>query len=540
MSGFSSGFSSGFGSEPTYSKWKGAGMIWWSALDVATHKFCFVRGVGTNSAGTTGYLQQIDGSDTTPITLDDNNVSQVVQYYSDPNGDGSTSDGYSYPGHLVFKLFRNGSYQARADIIQAYGLTALEPYEYTISLQQSDTDLATGDPGIIADLSITDHTASPLVVGGKSFDYEIVDSGTNSALDILRQINYSIANDPTSSFLGKTGFNWPDMVIESGGSYETEANYVDGQDTTTTLHGFYVSRGGSDHPGFSRFQSNDETYYTPTTVISVINANLVSGWYVKVINDTQATTLYSGELTGSLSEAFNYGTGEAIEENDSITYYAARVSGTSYWEPITGTSIATGGDITFLDSPTTFTAVESWGWDASTDLAEFTVDGTNIDIDVDDADGDTKRTKIVAFWLSILHTGTYIEEFWGAFTVFSANHIRQNVSMADVVTHNTGLLEIVYSDNDVRYYRSDNSSPFDSTGTSQFMDYTGVPDVVETGVSGLTASEALDLEEISAVKIKTDQLTFSAAGYIDANIMEVNDNGGLVGTGNNGTPVGEA
>lgn len=44
---------------------------------------------------------------------------------------------------------------------------------------------------------------------------------------------------------------------------------------------------------------------------------------------------------------------------------------------------------------------------------------------------------------------------------------------------------------------------------------------------------------VNAIKAKTDQLTFSAAGFVDANVMEFNDNGGLTGDGG-ATPIEKA
>jgi len=41
------------------------------------------------------------------------------------------------------------------------------------------------------------------------------------------------------------------------------------------------------------------------------------------------------------------------------------------------------------------------------------------------------------------------------------------------------------------------------------------------------------------VKARTDLLTFSVAGFVDANVMEYNDNGGLTGDGS-GTPIAKA
>lgn len=57
--------------------------------------------------------------------------------------------------------------------------------------------------------------------------------------------------------------------------------------------------------------------------------------------------------------------------------------------------------------------------------------------------------------------------------------------------------------------------------------------------AGTLGKAVADIEtDATAVKAKTDSLTFSAAGFVDANIMEVNDNGGLTGDGV--TPVEKA
>jgi hypothetical protein len=145
----------------------------------------------------------------------------------------------------------------------------------------------------------------------------------------------------------------------------------------------------------------------------------------------------------------------------------------------------------------------------------------------------------------------------------------------------------------VRYYRSDFSSPYDTTGNSIFMDYSGVPLIVETGVSGLTATEANQLAlidsvdgkvdivntkigtpaadvsadiaavkavtdaipttamrgtdsantvapdnaSITAIKAKTDSLTFTKANEVDSNVQSVND-GTITGTGADLDPWG--
>ena len=195
--------------------WRGAGMEWEDATTWnKTHKFCSLKWVGTNPSWTTWYYQPVDWSNTTALSLVNNNVDQVVQFYSDPNWDGSTADWYDRSWHLVLKLFKNWYYQARSDILQSFGISALEAFEYTVSLEITSTGLTVWNPAI--SISITDHTASPITVWGKDFDYEIVDWWINSATDIQRQINYDITNDPTATiYTSYTAFNLPDKEVFS-------------------------------------------------------------------------------------------------------------------------------------------------------------------------------------------------------------------------------------------------------------------------------------------------------------------------------------
>jgi hypothetical protein len=504
--------------------WKGAGMERFDAADSANpvEKWVSIKSVGTIT-GASVYYRQTNSGNATAGSLTNNVVDEAFQYYSDPNHDGSTADGYDYSGYFIIKTVLAGSKQARVDVLASAGVSALASNAYTVGLTNESHGYSGTDPGISADLTLV----AGGTVGGEVFAYEWVDGGTNSETDIANQIHYNSVTTPNAVIPGGTGlryFELPDMVIFNGSNVETANGFEEG--ATPTLVGFYVSRGGSDHPGFSRFQADNGDYYIPETSISVINTNLVSGWHVKIVNTTQATTLFNADLAGSLSESFTFGAGKQIESGDSITYYAMRVSGTNYWQPITGTAIASGGDITFLDAVEVWTDVENWGWDSTPvtgDLTDFTADATNIDIDIDDSDGISQRTRVVSFWAWMLTQSSYIEEFWGAYTVFASNNIRQNDTVVDVLVHNTGLNAVYFDDNDVRYYRESTDLPYDTAGSSIFMDYTGVPDVVETGVSGLTAPESVQLSTIATVDTNVD-LLIQDQGLDAANPKTITEN----------------
>jgi hypothetical protein len=134
---------------------------------------------------------------------------------------------------------------------------------------------------------------------------------------------------------------------------------------------------------------------------------------------------------------------------------------------------------------------------------DWVADGTNIDIDIVGSGSSTKKAMI-SWWAYYITTADGIANFWGAYVVESSNSIQQDVSVLDVVVEKTSVGNFSFTDNDVRYYRSDFTSPYDTTGNSIFMDYSGVPLLVETGVSGLTPTESNQLGAIDSVESKVD------------------------------------
>lgn len=286
--------------------WRGAGMEWQHATSGnATHKFCSIKGVGTNPATVKGFYQYAAGSGTTELSLVNNNVDQVIQFYSDPDGDGSTADGYDRSTHLVIKLFDEGYYQARSDVLASFGISNLEAFEYTVNLQTLEAAYSSGDQGITI-TTLTDHTSSPIDPGstGDAFSFELVDPGANSAAALAAQVNHDIYTDPTATLYGLTAFNWPDIIIESGGSYETKNGVVESESAGL---GFYVSRSSSDHPDFLRFESDTAgDYYTPI----VVSSAAVTGMQ----NDASATRtlLHIFNKTAAASSAWQASTAQSV------------------------------------------------------------------------------------------------------------------------------------------------------------------------------------------------------------------------------------
>lgn len=361
--------------------WKGAGMEWeHDTTGNATKKFYSIKSANTLQASTVvGYTQVNTG---TPVaaTLVSNKVNQVIQFFEDTNGDGTPD--YNYTGHLLFKGFLTGYYQARWDVINDSGVSTLEPYEYTINLIQTAIAGTTGDQTITI-TTLTDHTSAPLSVGGKSFDYELVDPGTNTAENLLAQHNYNVYNAVNADITGAlytsyVAFELPDLIVEAGANYETERGYFEGDGAVTDLSGVYLSRSAADHPNISRFQSNDGTYYTPATVAQISVPNVTAG-RIQIYNTTAAAlSAWAATTAYSQGDRVLRTTGAGSELGDGV-FFVCTVAGTSggsepTWDVAADGNTTADGTVTWEVRPlefdnTTTTSGYSNSW---TDGEHFT------------------------------------------------------------------------------------------------------------------------------------------------------------------------
>ena len=525
---------------------------WFGIKDTASDTF----------PGGTGEYQQIDGSTTTDARAS-GRFNEVIKMYGD-----ATHGNFDYRGHAVFKYQLNGYQQSRVDLIAANNITTLDPRLYSVSLPLTALSASTGDPAI--SITITDHTAAPITVGGLLFDYEVVDNGTNSAEDILREINYNLSLDAT--YQGKDPFNWPDIVVEEGSNYATAIGFVEGQDTTTTDHGFYVSRSSADHPDFARFQSNTGVYYTPATVAQVSAPNVTAG-RIQIVNETGRTAsawaastayvLYNKVLrstgTGSESGVGLYfqcttaGTTGGTEPTWDTTPGNTTADGTAVWTcraiefdnttttsgysnswtdhedfdsgdtirmrwvdsdelEIAATGVATAAGITtFLDSPVDDTVYDGYGIDGST-VTEYSADYPNVQVDLNDSDNVFYIDRFYAWHKYNLTTADGIRNFFGAVTATNASNILINNDVVDIFFDNTKAVS-ARQGGTIVLQRSDGAYPqvtVTSGGGGLGFYYAGIGYTVETGVSGLTAQESTNLALIGTVDTNVDLLVDDA------------------------------
>ena len=313
--------------------WKGAGMEMFDSADALNpvEKWFSIKSVGTITGATTHYRQTSSGS-STAVTLTSNVVNEAFQYWDDPNHDGSTADGYDYSGYMVVKAFLAGSKQGRVDVVANSGAAALNSNLFTVPLANEPHGYSGSDPGISADITLV----AGGTVGGVAFSYELVDGGTNTGADIADQLNYNSANNPNTVIPGGTlltYFELSDMVIHNATAVETEQGYEEG--ASPALVGFYCSRGGSDHPDFTRFQGDNGTYYTPAVTANVTVTNLSNDGAdinLSIANQTAESasgwdTLTPSVSTVAIADKILRSTGLGTE-NTAGLYYVCTTAGT--------------------------------------------------------------------------------------------------------------------------------------------------------------------------------------------------------------------
>ncbi len=220
-------------------------------------------------------------------------------------------------------------------------------------------------------------------------------------------------------------------------------------------------------------------------------ATVLANTRVQLYNVTTDTEIDNAFVTGT---SYSYAiTSEAVS-GDVLRLRACKLG------KVAGEASGVWGSsgVEFLVTQPDDSIYTTWGIDGST-ITEFSGDVTgHIYIDANDLDGLTTKVRLGAWYSYVLTTEIGIRHFYGAVSYLAANAIRINVDVADILIENVNSsTALTFTDTDVRLYRSDGTSIIAPTSYSIHNDYSGVPDVVETGVSGLTGAESTKLMGLS-------------------------------------------
>ena len=473
------------------------GMRYLNSSGVMTASWCALLSAGV-PAGLQVRFQQVEGAAPTNAAAT-GNIDQLIQIYGD-----ATHGNFDRRGYMVAKVQEEGYDQAEVDVVAQYG--ALEDQLYVIALIPTANGIAAANP-TVSSVTITDHGASPVTWNTKAFSITITDSGTTSGQTIMQWIRHAL--DTGGTFQGKNGFNWHDLIQVNGDKFKGVRGAIYG-DTGAALKGVRVLRGTDAHPDFTIHTADDGSTVS-TTPPAQASATILADSRVQLYNVTTATELDNVFVTGT-TYANTLTSGVSV--GDALRIRVCKLG----YDEAEAFAVWTASGASFLVTQNSSDVYAAWGIDGST-VTEFSSDVTgHIYIDANDLDGQTTKTRLGAWYSWVLTTEIGIRHFYGAVSYLAVNAIRINVDVADILIENVNATTALrFTDLDVRLYRSDGTSIIAPTSYSIHNDYSGVPDVVETGVSGLTTSESNALmglpgtvgilEKIARNKMITDPAT---------------------------------
>jgi hypothetical protein len=244
--------------------------------------------------------------------------------------------------------------------------------------------------------------------------------------------------------------------------------------------------------------AGDVTSDGATVVIAapepVLDATVLAGSRVVLYNDTTAAEL-DNTAPGGTAWSKTITSGASI--GNTLTLHVFKEG----YEEFSTSFLYSGEDTTLLVTQAVHPHIASLrtelGITDYTTITEFALDITGtIEIDADDADGNTMKARLAIWHNGILTTENGARYVRGAISTLSTAAIRINVDVIDLqITNISTTYGLNFTDTERRLYRSDGTPIYSATSAAGSIqnDYSGVPDTVETGVSGLTGSESAQL-----------------------------------------------
>jgi hypothetical protein len=515
-------------SDASITNMTGGGVRYLSGAGVTTAEFAGVLSSGVVSGSQAEY--ELGSGGTVVDARATGNVNEIIKAYGD-----ATHGNFDKRDHLQFKVQRNGYREAFVDVVDSFG--NLTPTLYIISLPMIAIDgLTLGDPGITG-VTVTKH-GSPVSWdagdGAKDYSITIEDGGTNSGQDILEWLNYNLSLDAT--FQGVEPFYWPEMVLDNGPALETlRGVYHDAPDVVVGVR--VVRAGGTPHPDFTRFQADDGTYGTPPVQAQGVVTWQEAGSGILIYNRTKAAVI-TNDIEAGTSWSVSYVEGDGYDAGDVIEAYGYYVDGATAKLPAFGTTVATANGWTISLTQTDWTQYNAAAVDGSA-VSECSTDYVNIQVDVDTGTNSTTKSRIAAFIVYAMFAEASGRLLWfGAISYKDAGNAVINTAVAALKVSNerSGTILNVL---DSFHLDADDGSSMISTSTYAIRwDNSAPAVVVSTGGSALTPTESahllgLNTTDVPAIKAKTDALTFTVAGQVDANVQSMN-NAEVLGNGTSG------
>lgn len=356
------------------------GVEYRTAAGVDTAEWIGIDSSGVQPTSQVRFEQESGGTIST--TRSTGNADQLVKTYGD-----ATHGNFDYRDYFDAKVQTNGFRQAEIDFLSAFGVSQLSPILYIFSLTEIPIEgLTLGDPAPTG-LTLTDDSAAPVSwdpgLGAKDFSITITDTGDNSGETILRWLNYNLAQ--TGNFEGLKTFDWPEMVIQAGGSYETLQGILHKTGGDLLAGTRVIDGSGNPHPDFARFQSDDGTYTGPvvvTTTQILVPAIVDGSKYLVFLNGTPTSGLQTVAGGNGLDIIYTLGVDYAVGDTWEIwiVYYGGLTAKGEL--SISGTFGATTSVVERNDEQPDCPVYAANSIDGADEAPNFTADTANDEIDI--------------------------------------------------------------------------------------------------------------------------------------------------------------
>lgn len=352
-------------------------------------------------------------------------------------------------------------------------------------------------------------------------------NGSDITIDMVNETGTGSVTLDTSTIVNITAPNLIDdtrVQVEDRTNGGTVSSLTRSGSTATanlTAHGFAV---------------NDEVVIRGTgqgeynglqTVASVPDADsftfTVSGTPATPATTSSSITAYKELDNSVVSGGSGYSLTYTHNGNINAQIRACYQSTTTAKMPVVETLVVTTGGASTITTQVNDTEYNDYGVDGST-VSEITPsydeqDNVNkFEISVDDPDNTFDSRRGAAWFRYITQTEQGIREFDPEAMTYNPD-IR-NITISPAIRINNADASNPLTITEGLWQNSDASTLYDTTGGSIFwLVNDRVYQGPETGVSGLTSTESIKLDNINT---KTDPLTFTKSNELDANIQSIN------------------
>ena len=326
-------------------------------------------------------------------------------------------------------------------------------------------------------------------------------TGTTDATGILIEAGSTLRNN---SFIARQSSDYA-LEIASAGSFVFDGNTYSGYTnvinvTATTGTVNITLSVGDTVPTFTTAGAT-VNIIAPTVDIT---ATISAGSRVQIYNVTTNTEI---DNVVEPTSSYSYTVTTEATNGDTIRIRVTKLG----LLPFEGQAIFSGtaGASFFVSQPTDTVYVAN-GVNGST-VTEFVEDFPNVQVDIDDPDGETSIVRLYAWYTFVLTSANGIRQWFGGILAEDQANYKVNSSILNLKLDNIRTTGVIFTGG-LRLYRTDGAIPVvtSTTGGGSIVLYSDKVFIAETGTSGLTPSEAATLSKIDTLTEDVSGLRFTA------------------------------